>query len=793
MSLIAGLAVVTVPILLHLFGQRQPQLIDFPAIKFVRQTTREQSSSWQLRHFLLLLLRVLLLAALALALARPRVHSAMLGSILGISGVLLAATLASLIAAIAFVSRRPAAISWTALVVALALWGAAAMWGFRSLTVGPAVPSSDQSAPVAAVMIVDNGPSLAYRANNAQRLETARDMAVWILDKLPLDSRVGVLAGAPVGSLSLDPATAKSQVKLIEQRGAHIDLASRVRTAIDLVLATDLQRKEVYVITDLVSSSWTAAADDLKQLLAEHSEEVLVQIIDIGDTDSTNWRLGDAVPEFQTVPEGGEVAIEVAVERPATANKKSATIELVQEEIDPKLPVISNGKLKTPPTRVVDRQVIDLTNDRVANVKLTAKELKAGAHNLIVRLDHPDPLMMDNERYVTVLAQSQRPTLVVADDADIARYLQFNIDPNALEPNASGSGQTSLCETVRYSQLGRVALERFSVVCLFDPTAISAVQGQSLKEHVLGGGGLLIILGGGTESPAAFNDSPLASLLPGKLSKPSARASAARATFFKPVALSHPVFHPFGQFANEVLWNSYPVFRHWNFESVSDSAQVLIKYSDDSGPALLAQSVGRGQVLTLTTPIPEPSQTMRPVWNELTVGDDTWPSFFLILGCVRTLSGADQARTNYAVGESVSLTNDPLNWPSRYELFLPTAQSRGVQANEGLVILGQFDQPGIYRLRGQRTQPVTRSISVNAPASDTVLERLTPEQLAERLGAGTFHIARSRDEIESSVGQARFGRELYPLLMLFVAGLFLAEQAMSNRFYKLKFSRTQGA
>ena len=107
MSLIAGLAVVTVPILLHLFGQRQPQLIDFPALKFVRQTTREQSSSWQLRHILLLMLRVLLLALLALALARPRVHSAMLGSVMGMTSVAIAASLATLIAAVAFVSRKP--------------------------------------------------------------------------------------------------------------------------------------------------------------------------------------------------------------------------------------------------------------------------------------------------------------------------------------------------------------------------------------------------------------------------------------------------------------------------------------------------------------------------------------------------------------------------------------------------------------------------------------------------------------------------------------------------------------
>ncbi len=787
MSLIAGLAVVTVPILLHLFGQRQPQLIDFPALKFVRQTTREQSSSWQLRHFLLLMLRVLLLALLALALARPRVHSAMLGSVLGIAGASVAAALASLIAAVALVSRRPAVISWTALAIAATLWFAVAVWGYQSLTVGPVVPNSDQSAPVAAVIIVDNGPSLAYRANNALRLDTARDTAIWILDKLPLDSRVGVLAGVPVGSLSLDPATAKSQVNQIEQRGAHIDLVGRIRTAIDLVLATDLQRKEVYVITDMVSSSWTAATDDLQKLLKEHSQEVLVQIIDVGDMDTANWRLGDATPDFQTVPEGGEITLEVSVERPATAGNKSATIELLQEDIDPKLPVISNGKLKTAALRVVDRQVVDLAAERIANIKLTAKDLKAGSHNFTVRLDRQDPLLLDNERYATVLANAQRPALVVAEDADIARYLQFNIDPRAAESTQAAS----LCETVRYSQLGRVALERFSVVCLYDPAAVSAVQGQSLKEHVLGGGGLLIILGAGPDNASTLNESPLASLLPGKMANPNAVSSPVTFSFFQPVAPAHPIFHAFGQ--TEVRWNPYPIFKHWNIESLAESAQTLIEYSDGSGPAVLAQTVGRGQVITITTPIPEPAQSSRPLWNELSVGEDTWPSFGLLLGCVRTLSGADQAKVNYTVGESVSLTNDPLHWPSRYELFLPNAQSRSVEALDGRINLGQFDQPGVFRMRGQRTSPVTRSVSVNAPAADTLLERVTPSQLDERLGADTYHLARNRDEIESSVGQARFGRELFPLLMLFVAGLFLAEQAMSNRFYKLKFSRTQGA
>ncbi len=206
---------------------------------------------------------------------------------------------------------------------------------------------------------------------------------------------------------------------------------------------------------------------------------------------------------------------------------------------------------------------------------------------------------------------------------------------------------------------------------------------------------------------------------------------------------------------------------------MADSAQTLINYSDGSGPAVVSQRIGRGQVITLTTPIPEPQQLDRPLWSELSVGADTWPSYFLLLGCVRTLSGADQARVNYAVGESISLTNDPLRWPSRYELFLPNEQTRGLEAIEGEILLGQFEQPGIYRLRGQRSGPVTRAVSVNVTAADTSLEEGLCKISSTGIGASTYRLARDRDEIESSVGQSRYGRELYPMLMVFVDRLVL--------------------
>jgi hypothetical protein len=225
---------------------------------------------------------------------------------------------------------------------------------------------------------------------------------------------------------------------------------------------------------------------------------------------------------------------------------------------------------------------------------------------------------------------------------------------------------------------------------------------------------------------------------------------------------------------------------------LADDAQTLMTLSDDSAAILILQQRGRGQVLTLTTPIPEADSRDRELWNLLWASGDIPPGFALLLGSFRTLSGSNQEHLNYTAGQLVSLTNDSLTWPSRYDLYTPQAQLRRPPAAlDGMLNLGEFERAGIYRLRGQRGEPVLRSFSVNVAASDTLLQRTTPEELNERLGQGNYRVARDRDQVESSVGQARFGRELYPLLMVLVAGLFLAEQAMSNRFYKIKFTRAR--
>lgn len=70
---LAGLAAATIPALLHLLQRRTPPEVAFPALRYLTEAERRSARRLRLRHVLLLLLRTALIAALALAAARPLV------------------------------------------------------------------------------------------------------------------------------------------------------------------------------------------------------------------------------------------------------------------------------------------------------------------------------------------------------------------------------------------------------------------------------------------------------------------------------------------------------------------------------------------------------------------------------------------------------------------------------------------------------------------------------------------------------------------------------------------------
>src|SRR5947209_6759097 len=129
--ILAGAALIAVPIVLHLVMRQVPKRLVFPAVRFLRLREQANRRQLRLRHLLLLLLRCAAIVFLAAALARPSIKT---------SGAL-----------------------------------------------------GSQEAPVAAALIFDSSPRMEYREDNHTRLESAAETARWLLTQLPRESDVAVL------------------------------------------------------------------------------------------------------------------------------------------------------------------------------------------------------------------------------------------------------------------------------------------------------------------------------------------------------------------------------------------------------------------------------------------------------------------------------------------------------------------------------------------------------------------------------------------------------------------------
>src|SRR5262245_3605854 len=135
--LLGGVVLAGIPVLLHLIMRQKPKTLLFPAFRFLLLRHKKNQRKLRLRHILLLTLRIVLIVAVCLALARPKMFDV----------------------------------------------------GFNL----------QNDRPVAAVFVFDTSPSMEYRTSDGQtRLAEAQKRGLEMLDELPEGSRFAILDTADV-------------------------------------------------------------------------------------------------------------------------------------------------------------------------------------------------------------------------------------------------------------------------------------------------------------------------------------------------------------------------------------------------------------------------------------------------------------------------------------------------------------------------------------------------------------------------------------------------------------------
>lgn len=192
--LLWGLAAISVPVLIHLFLQRQQRLVRFASLRFLKLTRRRPERK-KIDNWLLMALRMLLFALLALAFARPALR------------------------------REPTGV--------------------------------DQ--PRVAVFVLDRSLSAQTVENGSSRWETLRKGVLAAMEKLPADTPVGLVscAGASEVLLPLSPRDeARKAVEGLSPTFEEADLGAGLQEALRLVSRrAESAHASIYLVSDLQRAS----------------------------------------------------------------------------------------------------------------------------------------------------------------------------------------------------------------------------------------------------------------------------------------------------------------------------------------------------------------------------------------------------------------------------------------------------------------------------------------------------------------------------------------------------------
>lgn len=257
--LLGGLLFVGIPVLLHLLMRQKPKHLLFPAVRFLLQRRRTNQRRLQLRHLLLLALRMLLLACICLALARPKVFSDRLN-----------------------------------------------------------LAGGDR--PVAAVLIFDTSPSMEYKAGGKTRLDEARRRGLELLADFPEGSRVAVLDTADQGSDWLqNPSLVRERIGALQLRPVSYPVTQQLAQAYGMLAKLQQEQSDpneallpfIYVFSDRQQAAWDARqAENLKRLAERVSAPpVNAVFVDVGVEKPEDLAVADVELPRQIVPVGQKAEV----------------------------------------------------------------------------------------------------------------------------------------------------------------------------------------------------------------------------------------------------------------------------------------------------------------------------------------------------------------------------------------------------------------------------------------------------------------------------------------------------
>lgn len=821
--LLGGLLLTGVPVLLHLIVRQKPKRLPFPAFRFLVQQQRTNQRKLRLRHLLLLALRVFLIAAMCLFLARPRLFHRVLGL--------------------------------------------------------------DGERPVQAALVFDTSASMEYRSSDGKtRLAQAQERGHELLNELPAGSQVAVVDSAsahldqPLEWLSLldarkrvdnlkiryanfpvshallktlgrldQPEADKNgpvRLKLVAvlsdrthgcwdggQLPALVDKLDRIGPMYEGLLAA---RGQIGTLKDLLAElpagkdygvqtlteALAALHNDLVALLPERerwpvglpasvqqvrrlSRDLLGQLSpgDAGNAASDKVRA--ALGEMLRTTNGAQMLfIDVGIDSPVDVTLGALELPRITTGVEQQsfaegdtftLSVMVQAIGKDAPAKLVC-QVGDAQQEFDVEVKAGQRQLvpfKIGEGKLLLRPgDNPIEVRLaadraamphSQHRFATVRVRPKRRVVVVVDDAVRADYFVRTLAALGYAPEVQQSKNVA-------------KLTGAAAVYLLGVAAPTESLWRTLADYVKTGGGLGIVPAGGDMNLGAYAEPAALALLPGKIGERREGAAPGGSEWdWASAKYSHSFMKRFKAW-KDYEWTDFIQLRrgalaYWDV--TPQPGAVLVWYQDAAHkPAVLERlfDAKSGRTLLFTTPLDD----QQPPWNNY---HENVTSFYVAL-----LSQA----TGYLAGEStvpqlnfVLGHGDPVVALPAGPALEVVADLRGpellhkvaLEPGQPQLVLRDLSVPGNYQVDAKtkdgHEEPRIAAFSLNVPATEADLSKVPAAEI-DPLFAGAAMVSPGPDaSLHDVLGSYRSEPlDLMPYFMLALLFALALENLLANKFYR---------
>ena len=819
--MLAGLAAVAIPILIHLLNRQKATIVDWGAMRFLMESLTSRSRRILIEEIILMALRCMAMALLVLALARPFLPSRSVIPWAIVLPAILSAAVCAGIAAAVWSSRKA---RWLLLTAAAVLFGgaifASALEGYLQ---GRQWSLSGGERDVA--ILVDGSTSMTVPVDGQTNFKRAVDEARAVVQALrPADSVSVMLAGPVARPVIANPTSNREDIEdaflKLQPTGGSMRIIDCLNAAAASLAQGHNPAKKIVVITDGQSVGWDVRNEARWKFLAAGLKELPVppQIVCRTLTLPKAFRnaaIGDVRFSRKVVGTDRSVRIDVALKNTGTTVVEPLGLELLVDGVS-----------------VARQESAEMLPGAAENVRFDHRFDRPGLHVVTAKVLSEDEMPADNTAVRAMNVIDKLPVLIVEGDQSVrpldgaASFIEIALTPveeeeaaaaaapkPAPKPDAKDAKKESKDGGPVESDLGRLVaptiinapeiqsvadFRPYSLVVLANVPRLPAAVAANLVKFVQNGGGLLIVTGDKTlpEFYNAWTSEGGTPFIPATLGKRQSLADAP--AHFGLKTFSHPALQlmadPSQSDAERGVITSY-----WTLQTDPKDQAVRVGGLFDTGdPVIAERRVGKGYVLMTAVSLDRRESNLPslkcfvPLVHELayhltapTIGQmnvSPGSEFVLELASKTPLPAAkDSKREKPLAGEVV-------------EVITPTdrrttATVAGTDAGMRITFTGTYE-PGLYRMvlparaAGQYVVPASPKgglpFVVFDDAEESRLAALTSadyETVAQNVPLVRFE---TTAEMAAAVADTVPGEELWKYLALSLLVILLAEIGLTR-------------